>query len=215
MPVACTITNVYTATKPTIIIIHGAWHVPQSYDNLVGALECQGYEVHVPRLPSINGARPPNADLFSDSLLIRCSVESLVRAGRVVVALMHSYGGQAGSNALYGLGVETRLAQGLPGGVSQLIYMAGYAVPEGTEMMDKVREFGNMDHVPIAFDFAEDDTCVHRNPKLHMVGPGPSDKDINNFWRSWSVGMGNACINQANMLHGVKFLCLISIVRLI
>lgn len=40
--------------KPTLIIIHGGWHVPESYEKLVVALEKAGYEVHCPRLPSTN-----------------------------------------------------------------------------------------------------------------------------------------------------------------
>lgn len=38
--------------------------------------------------------------------------------------------------------------------------------------MDKVKEFGNMDLVPLAFDFAEDNSCLNRDPKTLMVGPG-------------------------------------------
>lgn len=41
------------ATKPVIVIVHGAWHVPASYDKLTKGLEAAGYEVHVPRLPSM------------------------------------------------------------------------------------------------------------------------------------------------------------------
>ncbi|KAI1504100.1 hypothetical protein F5X99DRAFT_373442 [Biscogniauxia marginata] len=144
-----------TTAKPTIVIIHGGWHVPESFEKLTNALMSVGFEVHVPRLPSVNEARPPNADLSSDTVLVRSYVEGLVQAGRTVVALMHSYGGQVGTNALYGLGLETRSAQGLKGGVSHLIYMAAYAVSQGA-MMDKVKEFGHTDIVPIVFGFVED-----------------------------------------------------------
>lgn len=91
---------------------------------------------------------------------------------------MHSYGGQVGSDALVGLGQETRAKEGLSGGVSHLIYLAGYAVPEGIAMMDIVQEFGNMDLVPIAFDFAADDTCVSTDPRTLLVGPSdlPADE---------------------------------------
>ena len=48
---------------------------------------------------------PPNADLYTDSDLIHAYVvSSLVRAGRTVVAIIHSYGGQIGTDALIGLG---------------------------------------------------------------------------------------------------------------
>ncbi|TGJ81573.1 hypothetical protein E0Z10_g7196 [Xylaria hypoxylon] len=184
-------------TKPTIVIVHGGWHIPEHYDKLVTALESADYEVHVPRLPSTNGPRPPNADLDSDTALVRSYVESLVRAGRTVAAILHSYGGQVGSNALYGLGVDARAAQGLKGGVSHLIYMTAYAVPEGTAMMDKVKEFNNMDLVPLAFDFAEDDSCVHRNPKVFMVGPGPEDEEIDKYVETL-VRWNGKCMYQAS-----------------
>lgn len=126
--------------------------------------------------------RPPNADLYTDSDIVRSYVSSLVRAGRTVVALLHSYGGQVGSNALVGLGLADRAAQGLPGGVSHLVYMAAFAVPEGTAMMDKVKEFGHMDLVPIAFSFAEDDTCLNNDPKTLLVGPSEvPDEEVERY----------------------------------
>ena len=48
----------------------------------------------------MNEARPPNADLATDTAMVRGDVESLVDAGRTVIAIMHSYGGQVGTNAL-------------------------------------------------------------------------------------------------------------------
>ncbi|TRX91641.1 hypothetical protein FHL15_007423 [Xylaria flabelliformis] len=167
--------------KPTLFIVHGGWHVPESYKKLTGALESRGYEVHLPRLPSANGTRPPNADLFTDSLLVRNYVESLVQAGRTVVVIMHSYGGQVGSNALCGLGLQARAKQFLPGGISHLIYMTAYAVPEGSAMMDKVKEFGNMDLVPLVFDFADDDSCLFRDPKGLMVGHGAEKSEVDAY----------------------------------
>lgn len=160
-----------SSAKPTLVIIHGGWHVPASYEKLIVALEKSGYEVHCPRLPSTNESRPPNADLYTDSDLIRGYVSSLVRAGRIVVAIMHSYGGQVGSDALIGLGTESRAAKGLLGGVSKLIYMAAFAVSEGIGMIEKVKEFGHMDLVPLAFNFAEDDSCTNNDPKTLLVGP--------------------------------------------
>ncbi|KAI5863660.1 alpha/beta-hydrolase [Durotheca rogersii] len=157
--------------------VHGGWHVPESYGELTAALQSAGYDVHVPRMPSTNPVRPPDADLSSDTALIRSYVESLVQDGRTVVALMHSYGGQVGTNALHGLGVAARSARGLPGGVSRLVYMTAYAVAEGTAMMDKVKEFGHIDLVPVAFDFAEDGSCVSSDPKTLVVGPGRDEAE--------------------------------------
>lgn len=123
--------------------------------------------------------RPPNADLYTDSDLVRAYVSSLVQAGHTVVAIMHSYGGQVG------LGRASRAARNLPGGVSHLVYLAAFAVPEGTGMMDKVKEFGYMDLVPIAFNFAEDDTCLNNDPKTLLVGPSAvADDEVDRYLAS-------------------------------
>ncbi|KAL8711791.1 MAG: hypothetical protein Q9225_007064 [Loekoesia sp. 1 TL-2023] len=157
------------ASKPTLVIVHGGWHVPHSYAKLTNTLKSAGFEVHVPRLPSMNEKRPPNADLTDDTALIRAYVESLVEAGRIVIAIMHSYGGQVGTNALLGLGLTNRTRSG---GVAHLVYMSGFALPEGGSMVSKVKEFGHEHLLPLAFDFAEDDSCVNRDPKTLLVGPG-------------------------------------------
>ncbi|MCJ1296909.1 hypothetical protein MMC34_008477 [Xylographa carneopallida] len=84
---------------------------------------------------------------------------------------MHSYGGQVGSDALVGPSCASRAAQNLPEGVSRLVYLTAFVVPEGTAMMDKVKEFGHMDLVPLAFNFAEDDTCLNNDPMTLLIGP--------------------------------------------
>jgi hypothetical protein len=38
-------------------------------------------------------------------------------------------------------------------------------------MMDKVKEFGHMDPVPVASNFAKDDTCLNNDPTTLLVGP--------------------------------------------
>lgn len=71
----------------------------------------------------MNEMRPPNADLATDTELVRGYVEILVDAGRNVIAIMHSYGGAVGTNALCGLSLNDRTQKALSGGVSHLIYL--------------------------------------------------------------------------------------------
>ncbi|KAI0107712.1 alpha/beta-hydrolase [Nemania sp. FL0031] len=184
--------------RPSILLVHGGWHVPQSYAKLVSALESLGFEVHVPRLPSIDNVRPPKGDLSDDTKTIRSFAEKLLNDGKIVIALLHSYGGQVGSNALYGLGLKARSAQGHPGGISHLIYLAGYVLLEGTSMIGKIREFGHESFIPINFDIAEDNSCIHRFPKAVVVNPQPGEVDnkelddyIGTFER-WNI----QCIHQ-------------------
>ena len=169
------------ATKPTLVLIHGGWHVPSTYYKFTSSLRSVGFEVHVPRLPSMNEARPPTTDLATDTALVRGYVESLVDAGRIVIAIMHSYGGQVGTNALYGLGLDNRSQQGLSGGVVHLVYMCAFAMPEGGSMVSKVQEFGHEHLLPLAFDFAEDNSCVDRDPKGLLVGPGIEDSEAEEY----------------------------------
>ena len=162
------------ANKPTLVLIHGGWHIPSTYSKFTSSLRSAGYEVHVPRLPSMNEARPPNTDLATDTALIRAYVESLIDAGRTVITIMHSYGGQVGTNALHGLGPRTHQL----GGVAHLIYMCAFALPEGGSMVSKVKEFGHEHLLPLAFDFADDVSCVSRDPKTLLVGPGVDDAEM-------------------------------------
>lgn len=165
-------------TKPTLVLIHGGWHTPSTYSKLTSSLKSFGYEVHVPSLPSMNGARPPNADLATDTAFVRRYVESLIDAGHTVTAIMHSYEGQVGTNALHGLSLQRRQQ---PSGVASLIYMCAFALPEGVSMIDKVREFGHEHRIPLAFDFAADDSCVVRDPKALLVGPGVEDAEAEEY----------------------------------
>lgn len=117
--------------KPTILIVGGGWHTPLSYAKLTNAFEDAGYEVHCPRHLSVGPNRPPVAGLKEDTANMRSYVEELLQSGKKVVAIAHSYGGQVASNSLYGLGVESRAAEGLSGGISMLVYMCAFAQEEG------------------------------------------------------------------------------------
>ena len=87
--------------KPTILLIHGAWHVPKHYQLLTDRLEAAGYAVVVPHLPTCNNADPPNLATVDDDVKnIRQVMQKLVADDKRVIALMHSYGGIIGSAAL-------------------------------------------------------------------------------------------------------------------
>ena len=44
-------------------------------------------------------------------------------------------------------------------------------------MVSKVKEFGHEHLLPLAFDFADDDSCVSRDPKTLLIGPGVDDAE--------------------------------------
>ncbi|KAF1851452.1 alpha/beta-hydrolase [Cucurbitaria berberidis CBS 394.84] len=184
-------------SKKTILFIGGGWHPPKSYRKLAAALEALGFDVHVPAHPTMNESRPPNADLSTDTANIRSYAEDLLQDGREVIALMHSYGGQVGTNALHGLGITDRAKSGLTGGVSNLIYLAACAVPEGKSMIDMVRHHGHEELMSSAFDVADDMSCVCRDPKATFVGvdSGISDQEVEEYVSTFVRWNGN-CMYQ-------------------
>ncbi|KAL4874965.1 Alpha/beta hydrolase fold-1 [Aspergillus karnatakaensis] len=197
-----------TPSKAAILLVHGGWLTPAHYSRFTSQLRSLGHEVHVPRLLSVNGARPPNADLNSDTALIRSYAESLIATGRKLIVLMHSYGGQVGTNALAGLGVEDlRIDKqqqlqddsstgadlaATGGGVARLVYITAFALSPGQSMTGWVQEMGDEALLPLAFDFADDGTMMSRDPNNLVVGPGLSDEEMEGFVGSMAVWNGNA-----------------------
>ncbi|KAH8681934.1 Alpha/beta hydrolase fold-1 [Xylariales sp. PMI_506] len=118
-------------SKPAFVLLHGAWHSPRCWSALIAALAKLGYDTAVaPALPS-TGSTPPTPDWSSDVETIRKTVGGLVDAGRDVVVVTHSFSGMTGGTALDSLDKASRAARGLPGGVTRLIYITAFLVPEG------------------------------------------------------------------------------------
>lgn len=159
-----------TSSSPKILIVSGGWLIPHSYSKLSNQMKSAGYDVHVPALPSMSDARPPSADLNNDTEYVHAVAKDLVDQGHEVIVAMHSYGGMVGTNALYGLGLEQRRKENLAGGISHLVYLTAYALPEGKAMIDTVKHFDHEALMPLAFDFADDMSVVSRDPKTLVVG---------------------------------------------
>jgi pimeloyl-ACP methyl ester carboxylesterase len=178
------------STKPTIVIVGGCWHLPESYSKLTKALQSAGYEVRVPRIPSVSDERPPIADLYTDASNVRVFVETLIDSGRTVVAVAHSYGGQVMTEALYGLSVEQRAAQGLPGGVSRLVYLSAFALKQGEAILTIIRRNGQHNLMEQLFDVGDDLSTVHRDPVPLLVGPYDNEDEVKEYvstWRRWNA----------------------------
>ncbi|KAK4899799.1 hypothetical protein LTR27_003065 [Elasticomyces elasticus] len=96
------------STKPTIVFVTGAWHLPHLYGPLLEPLEAAGYTVLAPRLPSVGGIYD---DFRPDVDAVRMAVQSVMNLGSDVVLVMHSSGGVIGSEAVQGLGKQDRSAE--------------------------------------------------------------------------------------------------------
>ncbi|KAH8429252.1 alpha/beta hydrolase [Aspergillus melleus] len=100
-----------------------------------------GYETVIPLLPScsnINAEDYPTRTLDDDSLAMTQEIGTLVEGhGKLVVMVMHSYGGVAGSNANpENLSYRKRREKAQKGGVIHLYYICGLILNEGESGQD-------------------------------------------------------------------------------
>jgi pimeloyl-ACP methyl ester carboxylesterase len=132
------ITNLLTkimASKPTIVVVPGSWHVPEHFEPTAVILRSHGYNVVGVRIPSARQSGPWT-DLYTDAGAVSAAILAECDAGRDVVVIMHSLGGVAGSAAVKGLGKKEREEKGLKGGVIQLIYLSAFVIEEGVSLSD-------------------------------------------------------------------------------
>jgi pimeloyl-ACP methyl ester carboxylesterase len=115
-------TDIQDTGRPTIVLIHGAWHGPWCWDKLRSSLNTFGWATTAPGLPSVPMMQTqPTAGLHDDVSALLDHVEHIDGS---VVLLAHSYAGMP----------ATELAALRPDKVSQLIYLAAY-VPHAGESL--------------------------------------------------------------------------------
>ena len=118
-------------SKPTIVLVPGAWHKPEIYDFVTQNLEAHDYPTISLALPSA-GAMPPNLTFDEDVSAIRDCLTTLVESDeKEVILVVHSYTGMPGAEAPRGLGRKERQERGLNGGVIRLVFIMAFAMPEG------------------------------------------------------------------------------------
>ena len=117
--------------KPAIVLVHGAWHVPEHYSDFIQGLQQAGFGVSCPRLPTCDEAKRRTADMFADAQVARDQVISLIDKSREVIKLLHSYGDAVGTEAVNGLSTSERAPRGPKGGVVHLIYMCCFMLQVG------------------------------------------------------------------------------------
>jgi len=126
------------STRPTIILVAGAWMLPSTYENFLAILQKAGYPTSYASYPSLNPVDPLKADVAADSAAIREKVmlPLIETQGKEVVVVMHSYGGMPGSVAFVELGKTQRAHHGKRGGVVGLVFISGFVLQEGASVAD-------------------------------------------------------------------------------
>lgn len=125
--------------KPVLLFVTGAWHPPKCYDVLKTALVDSGYEVVIPKMPSV-GPGSHGVTWEADKAKIIETAEPFFAQGQEVVLIAHSYGGIPATAATQGQEVHERAQAGLKGGFQSIIFLAAFAIP--VKGWDLITTFG-------------------------------------------------------------------------
>jgi len=123
------------ATKPTVVIVPGAWQLPNAWDEFRAVLARAGHQTYHVTLPSIGGTELPLTGLPEDVAAVRSVLGGLADHGDDIILLCHSSGGVVGSNAVEGYDTVTRKAAGKKGGVSRIVYLSAFMLPKDQSLL--------------------------------------------------------------------------------
>ena len=125
-----------TISRPTIVIVPGAWHPTAAYEPLVNVLDTAGYSALTAKLPSLNSQDPQKDSCSADAKAVRQEILPLIEQhGEDVVVLCHSYGGIPGGGAAHGLSKASHGKHGQKGGEVGLVYLTAFVVPEKASLL--------------------------------------------------------------------------------
>lgn len=129
------------ASSTTILFVPGAWHKPECFSPSADHLTQAGYKMVLVDLPSVGPPKHlPNFNADVDE--IRKQITKASDAGQNVVVVAHSYGSIPSSEAIKGLDLKSRSAEGKKGGVSHFFLCSAFIIPEGATL---ISAFGGND----------------------------------------------------------------------
>ncbi|KAJ5274030.1 hypothetical protein N7478_009155 [Penicillium angulare] len=136
------------SSKPTIVIVQGSFQTPLVYEALEAGLKNAGYPVVHPLLPSCTDVEAddfPSRTLVDDASAVTKAIKRLVvDEEKLVIVVMHSYGGIVGSEAVQeSLSYSQRQAEGEKGGVVHLFYYSAFILGKGQSVLSTFGESPN------------------------------------------------------------------------
>lgn len=110
-------------SRPTLLLVHGAWHGSWAYEPLVEILAARGWTVETVDLPTVHAPDKAERTLADDAGAVADAID---RIEGPVVVVAHSYGG-----------VPTTQAATDPK-VAHIVYIAAFALDEGETLLGAV-----------------------------------------------------------------------------
>ena len=183
-------------TKPTIFLVHGAWHGPECWKFVVPKLEAQGYKCIAPQMIFANQALPTIKLAIDQAQEI---IEGEVSQGRDVVVVVHSFGGAVGGSAVNGYTEKNpaKLKQGW-GKVIGLCYVCAFMPAAGKSLIEMVGSRDTLFHVagPDGWE------VIHKqDPRGLFYGDIP--KEDQDYWVSQLKNQSTATFEKGSGSEGV------------
>jgi pimeloyl-ACP methyl ester carboxylesterase len=116
-------------TKPTILLVHGAFHHSSCYYKVKQRLEALSYPVVAVDLRTTNGSSV-SINYMDDVEEIHQVILPLMDEGKEIVVVGHSYGGIPSYVSTEGESIAERAAGGKKGGVRSIVFLSAFAHPE-------------------------------------------------------------------------------------
>ncbi|OKO99342.1 hypothetical protein PENSUB_8729 [Penicillium subrubescens] len=184
-----------SSQKPTaILIIHGAFFLPSSWQPLINALtQSQQYTVRCPHLPSCGDERSPKATRDDDIAAVRTAAQELINEGHKILVLAHSYGGIVACEAI----TEDLYAQSHTNhkgnGIVSLLLLSAWLIQPGHTFEDVITKYGLPGEVDVGSNgdgtiFARNAPASFYNDIDDPVVAGELAKE--NVTHNWVAGPG-------------------------
>ncbi len=109
--------------KPSILLVHGAWHGSWCWEPLQSLLESRGHAVHALDHPTVHADNARELSLADDARGVQGAIDALV--GDVIV-VAHSYGG-----------IPATIGATSPR-VRHIIYISAFVLDEGESLLQAV-----------------------------------------------------------------------------
>ena len=115
--------------KPTVVLVHGAFHTPDCWDLVTAQLRQYQYPFRTVKLLSAGGNLATT--VADDAAEIRKTTSELVASGKDVILVLHSYSGIPGTESAKGLLKKDLEAEQKLGGITSLVYISAFLIPTG------------------------------------------------------------------------------------
>ncbi|KAI6717240.1 hypothetical protein B2J93_6634 [Marssonina coronariae] len=118
---------------PLLVIVPGAWQLPQAWYDFLEVL--RKADIEYLYVPNESVGTKPTVGLAGDTKNLQATLGRLVKEGRECILLGHSYGGLVISSATEGFDIKSVRKRGEKGGVVMTVFMAAFVVPENESLL--------------------------------------------------------------------------------